>query len=108
MKMATDLQRSQTPRTRTWLPVKREREGKKEREEGKRKGKKGGGQKGRKKKKKEQKERGRRKERKKKPPDGEEGEDGSARATLLCIRYIYIYVISMCVEGGDRRVRERS
>jgi hypothetical protein len=80
--------------------TKRERRRKKER-------KKGGGAK-REEKKKEQKERGRRRERKKKPPDGEEGENGSARVTLLCIRYIYIYVICMCAEGGDCSVRERS
>jgi hypothetical protein len=94
--------------TRTHMAAgqEREREGQKEREEGKRKGKKGGAKKGGKKK--EQKERGRRRERKKKPPDGEEGENGSARVTLLCIRYIYIYVICMCVEGGDCSVRERS
>ena len=105
MKMAADLQWSQTPRARTWLPVKRERERDKKREK-KEKGKeKGGSKKGGKKK--EQKERGRRRERKKKPPDGEEGENGSARVTLLCIRYIYIYVICMCVEGGDCSVRER-
>jgi hypothetical protein len=94
--------------TRTHMAAgqEREREGQKEREEGKRKGKKGGAKKGGKKK--EQKERGRRRERKKKPPDGEEGENGSARVTLLCIRYIYIYVKCMCVEGGDCSVRERS
>jgi hypothetical protein len=99
MKMAADLQRSQTPRARTWLPVKRERERDKKRGK-KEKGKeKGGGQKGRKKRRNRKREDGGEKGRRN--PQTEKKEKMEARELLCYVLDIYIYMSYVCVSKEE-------
>ncbi len=105
MKMAADLQRSQTPRARTGLPVKREREREKKREK-KEKGKeKGGGEKKVRGKKKRRRRRNRKREdggeKGRRNPQTEKKEKMVAVELLCYVLDIYIYMSYVCVSKEE-------
>ena len=99
MKMAADLQWSQTPRARTWLPVKRERERDKKREK-KEKGKEKRGEQ-----KREEKRRNRKREdggeKGRRNPQTEKKEKMVALELLCYVLDIYTYMSYVCVSKEE-------